>query len=657
MTIYSQRFFLAASFMLIITPLLRAEVRLPHVIGNNMILQRNQEIRIWGWADRGEKVTVHFNDTAVSKRAGKDGKWLISLPAMEAGGPYTMKVRGRNIITLENILIGDVWVCSGQSNMEFRVEWFPWAAEEAALANYPEIRLFTVGKNVQPAPVDEIPGGEWQECNPEKVLPFSAVGYFFGRHIHEELDVPVGLLSTSWGGTVVETWISGESVGQVPEFAEQVARLAEWDAEAARERKKAEMQEILDKYAADEPGIQDGVAVWAAGDLDMTGWGRMELPRLWESTGLEALDGIVWFRREVDLPAEVARRGISLELGPIDDSDWTWVNGHKIGETIDKYNEDRFYKVPAEYLNEGNNVIAVRVEDTGGDGGFHGSADQMKIVSEDFMISLAGEWRFLVSLAEMRLDISNILGPNSNPTLLFNGMIHPLLNLGVKGAIWYQGESNASRAYQYRELFPLLIKDWRKHWEYPEMPFVFVQLANFMKPPKEPEESSWAELREAQSMALSLPHTGMAVAIDIGQAADIHPINKQDVGKRLALAALKVAYGQDLVFSGPVYKDMLIAGDHIILSFDHVGSGLRAKGRYGYLKGFSIAGEDRIFQWARAYIQGDKVFVYSEKVRQPLAVRYGWANNPDDVNLYNAEGLPASPFRTDDWPGVTKGKK
>ncbi len=657
MTISCRRFILSAGLFVIAFLILKAEVRLPHIIGNNMVLQRNQELRIWGWADRGEKVTVHLNEAVESTRCGKDGKWLITLPAMEAGGPYAMKIRGRNIIELENILIGDVWVCSGQSNMEYRVEAFPWAGEESARADYPGIRLFTVPRNTQLSPADEIPGGEWQECNPETVLPFSAVGYFFGKHIHKEVGVPVGLLNTNWGGTNIETWTSGESIGQVPEFTERVAGLTNLDAEAALERKKAEAREIIDKYAADEPGIRDGHAVWAATELDLEGWGTMELPQLWEGAGLVGLDGIVWFRLEVDLPAEVAGRGITLTLGPIDDSDWTWVNGHKVGETMQKYNLDRVYEVPAEYLNEGKNVIAVRVEDTGGGGGFNGSSEQMIIVSADFMISLAGEWHFRVSPAELNLDTTNVLGPNSNPTLLYNGMIHPLLDFRVKGAIWYQGESNASRAYQYRELFPLMIEDWRKHWEYPDMPFMFVQLANFMKPPRKPGESSWAELREAQAMALSLPGTGMAVAIDIGEADDIHPINKQDVGKRLALAALNVAYGKDLVFSGPVYKGMIIAGDNAILSFEHVGGGLKARDRYGYLNGFSIAGEDRIFHWARAHIQGDKVFVYSQKVKQPVAVRYGWADNPDDVNLYNAEGLPASPFRTDDWPGVTQGKK
>ncbi|MCK5463485.1 MAG: beta galactosidase jelly roll domain-containing protein [Bacteroidales bacterium] len=657
MTAFPRRFILSAGILLIASLILKAEVRLPHIFGGNMVLQRNQELRIWGWADKLEKVTVHFNEAVESTRTGLDGKWLITLPAMEAGGPYTMKVRGRNIIELENILIGDVWVCSGQSNMEYRVEAFPWAGEEAPRADYPEIRLFSVPKSTQLQPADEITGGEWQVCNPETVLPFSAVGYFFGRHIHKEVGVPIGLLNTNWGGTNIETWTSGESIGLVPEFTERVAGLADFSQEEEIERRKAEMKETIDKYAADEPGIKDGHAAWADPELDLEGWGRMEIPQLWEGADLPGLDGIVWFRLEIDLPAEVARRGITLELGPIDDSDWTWVNGHKVGETMQKYNLDRVYEVPAEYLKEGKNVIAVRVEDTGGGGGFNGSSEQMIIVSADFIIPLAGEWNFRVSPTELNLNTGAVLGPNSNPTLLYNGMIHPLLDFRVKGAIWYQGESNASRAYQYRELFPLMIEDWRKHWEYPDMPFMFVQLANFMKPPRKPGESSWAELREAQAMALSLPGTGMAVAIDIGEADDIHPINKQDVGKRLALAALNIAYGRDLVFSGPVYKDMIIAGDNAILSFEHVGGGLKAKNRYGYLNGFSIAVEDKVFHWARAFIKGDKVFVYSEKVKQPVAVRYGWADNPADVNLYNMEGLPASPFRTDDWPGVTQGRK
>jgi sialate O-acetylesterase len=630
-----------------------ADVRLPKILGSNMVLQRNQELKIWGWADKGEKVTVHFNEVVQSTRADREGRWLVTLPAMKAGGPYSMKIRGRNIIELENILIGDVWICSGQSNMEFPVQSSNNAEEEASHADYHGLRLFTVPNNVQFEPADDIPDGEWLECNPETVLPFSAVGYFFGRDIHRELKVPVGLISTNWGGTVIETWISMEAISTVPDFEQQVKVLRDFDVEKAVAQKRAELQAIIEKYAADQPGIQDGRAIWADPELKMEGWGKMDLPGLWEGRGLDGLDGIVWFRHEFYLPAEVAARGITLELGRIDDSDQTWVNGNKTGETVQKYNQDRFYPVPPEYLKEGRNVIAVRVEDTGGGGGFHGDPLNMKVVSEDFVIPLAGECDFRVSPAELKLDYQNLIGPNQYPTLLYNGMIHPLLNFPIMGAIWYQGESNAGRAYQYRRLLPLMIEDWRKHWNEPDFPFFIVQLANFMAPPEEPGESAWAELREAQSMTLSLPKTGMAVIIDIGEADNIHPRNKQDVGKRLALSALKVAYGMDVVSSGPVFREMRIEGPEAILSFDQVGSGLVCRDRYGYLKGFAVAGADRVFHWAKAYIEGDRVRVSCDEVKVPVAARYGWADNPDDVNLYNMEGLPASPFRTDDWPGIT----
>lgn len=631
-----------------------AEVRLPRILGSNMVLQRNQELKIWGWADKNEKVTVHFNDVTRSTRADKNGRWLVKLPPMKAGGPYDMKVRGRNIIELTNILIGDVWVCSGQSNMEWPVEQSLNAREEAADASYHGLRLFTVPNNVQFEPAEDIPGGEWLECNPETVMPFSAVGYFFGREIHRNQRVPIGLISTNWGGTNIETWTSLNAIRTVPDFEQQVQMLTEMDLEKEVEKRRTELQVRIGKYAADQPGIRDGVALWADPDLDMSGWGIMSLPGRWEEQGLEGLDGVVWYRFEFNLPREVAEKGITLLLGPIDDSDRTWVNGHQAGETIQRYSADREYPVPAEYLKEGRNVIAVRVEDTGSGGGFHGNAEDMRILSEGFELSLAGDWNYRVSPAELDIDFRNLIGPNRYPTLLFNGMIHPLLNYPIMGAIWYQGEANAGRAHQYRQLLPLMIEDWRKHWEQPGFPFFIVQLANYMEPPEKPGESAWAELREAQLMALSLPNTGMAVTIDIGEADDIHPRNKQDVGKRLALSALKIAYGEKIVHSGPVFREMEIDGSQAILSFDHIGSGLICRDRYGYLKGIAVAGPDRVFHWAKARIDGDRVRVWSDEVADPVAVRYGWADNPDDVNLYNREGLPASPFRTDNWPGITR---
>jgi len=647
---------LLAIFSILATQTTNAEVKIPYILSSNMVLQRNQDINVWGWADAKEKVTVHFNDAVKSIRADKDGKWLVTFPAMKAGGPYDMKIRGRNIIELNNILIGDVWICSGQSNMEWPLDRLPVAEEVSAIADNENIRLFMTPKNVQFTPADDILESEWQECNSETVLPFSAVAYFFGKMIQHEMNVPVGLLGTYWGGTNVETWISLDAISQDPDFADTAEKLKDFDAEKELEKIEASRKLILENYVADEPGIVEGNAVWADPGLDESAWAKMEIPGLWESSGLLGLDGVVWFRYKFELSKEIAEKGISLELGAIDDSDQTWVNGAKVGETINMFDTDRVYNVPAELLKEGINVIAVRVEDTGGGGGFHGNSGKLKVVSDDFTLSLAGDWKFRVSPSKLAMDSDLPISPNSNPTLLFNGMIHPLLNYPVKGAIWYQGESNAGRAYKYRSLFPMMINDWRNQWNQPDMPFFFVQLANFMEPPVEPGESTWAELREAQSMTLSLPNTGMAVAIDIGEADNIHPVNKMDVGKRLALAAMKVAYGKDIEHSGPVFKEMHINGSQAMLSFDHAGSGLMCKDRYGYLKGFSIAGADRVFHWAKAHIKGDQVRVYSEKVKEPVAVRYGWADNPDDVNLYNKEGLPASPFRTDDWPGLTQRK-
>jgi sialate O-acetylesterase len=634
-----------------------SNVKLPRILTNNMVLQRNTEFKIWGWADKGEKVDVLLNEVKRTAKTSKDGKWMVIFPAMKEGGPYSMIIKGKNEIKLTNIMFGDVWVCSGQSNMEWPLSRTNNAEDEIASANYPDIRLFECPHNVQFVPEDDVEGGEWQVCTPETVPNFSAVGYFFGRDIYKNLNVPVGLLFTAWGGTNIETWISQESISQVKDFDGKLQEMKNYDPEKVVARRKAQIDSILRTFGTDEKGIVDDKIIWADPGLDVSNWKNMELPVLWESAGLYGLDGIVWFRKEFELPKEIASNGIFLHLGPIDDSDITWVNGKKVGETINKYNEERIYKVPADILKPGKNVVTIRVEDTGGGGGLYGKPDQMKIVSGDFQISLAGQWKFRFNSSEIKVDMSSFVGPNNYPTLLYNGMIHPFLNYPVTGAIWYQGESNADRAYQYRTLFPLLINDWRSSWTNPELSFMFVQLANYMKPPVDPGESAWAELREAQLMTLTLPKTGMAVIIDIGEANDIHPKNKQDVGKRLALAALKITYGKDIVHSGPIYKSMTISDNKVTIDFNYIGSGLKCYDRYGYVKGFAVAGKDKKFYWAKACIENNKVVVYSDQVNNPIAVRYAWADNPDDVNLYNNEGLPASPFRTDDWPGITINNK
>ncbi len=636
---------------------IRAEIKLPKILGSNMVLQRDVEFKIWGWADKNEKITIRFNGIVETTEADKAGNWLVTFPPMKAGGPYVMIIEGKNIIELKNILVGDVWICSGQSNMEWPLSSAKDAEYEMAGASYPHIRLFRAPHNIQYKPVKDVPEGEWKECVPDNVGDFSAVGYFFGRHIHKEINVPIGLLFTSWGGTNVETWTSTESISQVEGFKDRIADLERFNPDEIIAERKVKIEKILADFGADGKGIVDGKPIWADPDLDISKWKDMELPQLWENAGLDGLDGLVWFRKEFELPVDVAAKGIILELGPIDDSDITWVNGKKVGEMKEKYRDNRIYTVAPEILNEGRNVVAVRVEDYRGGGGLWGKPEQLKVRSENFEQSLAGTWKYRISSLDLKINISDFIGPNSYPTLLFNGMIHPFLNFTVKGVIWYQGESNASRAYQYRTLFPLMIKDWREKWNHPDMPFLFVQLANYQKPPVNPGESEWAELREAQLMALSLSNTGMAITIDVGEADDIHPRNKQDVGKRLALAAMKIVYGKDIVYSGPIYKSMQVEDKKVIIEFDHIGSGLKICDRYGYLKGFAVAGENQKFYWAKAYIMDNRVIVYSDEVEKPVAVRYGWADNPDDVNLYNQEGLPASPFRTDDWKGITYGNK
>ncbi|MCF8224283.1 MAG: beta galactosidase jelly roll domain-containing protein [Bacteroidales bacterium] len=633
-----------------------AEVRLPRVLGSNMVLQRDQDVRIWGWADAKEKVTVTFNGQKKITRADADGNWMVILPPMNAGGPFEMVIRGKNTFTLDNILLGDVWVCSGQSNMEWQVVNSDNVEEEIANADFPGIRLFTVPRNLQFLPVNDLPSGEWKECSPQSVKTFSAVGYFFGRKIHKETGVPIGLISSNWGGTNVETWMSREISQNDPEMKAQVETIEVVSPEELAEKQEKMKQELIASIGELKKGMINDVPVWADPGLDLSEWNEMEVPGLWEGKGLNGVDGVVWYRRTFTLSEKQASNDIVLNLGPIDDSDITWVNGTKVGSMHEAYNDERVYSVSSDILESGENTLVVRVEDYRGGGGFHGAGRNMVAKTVEGDVALAGTWKYRVSSVDFNIVIESQQSPNSRPTLLFNGMIHPLLNFSVTGAIWYQGESNASRAYKYRTRFPNLIKDWRNHWNNPEMGFYFVQLANFMQEKDEPVESAWAELREAQAMALDLPKTGMAVTIDIGEADDIHPRNKQDVGKRLALAALHDTYGKDVVYSGPAFKELTIEGDKAIVEMDPMGSELFIRDKYGYVKGFAIAGPDKEFYWAKGTKEGNKIILHNKKVPNPVAVRYAWADNPDDANVYNTGGLPAGPFRTDAWPGVTYGR-
>ncbi len=478
----------------------RADVKLPAIISDGMVLQQGMAVPLWGWADEGESVTVEFQKQKVTATA-KGGKWLVRLKSLKAGGPFTLTVSGKNKIELKNVLVGEVWICGGQSNMQWRLNQTDNAEAEIAGAKYPMIRLFTAPRSEVDAPAADVKA-DWKECSPETVATFSAVGYYFGRDLHKARNVPIGLINNAVGGSPAESWTSAGVLNADAEYKQ---------------------------FAAEYPK-------------------RME----------------------------------------------------KYEEAMAKHRED---------------------------------AEKAKAENKPAPRAPGKPWM---------------------PSGLYNGMLSPLAPYAIKGVIWYQGESNATRAYQYRRLFPTMILDWRSLWAQGDFPFLFVQLAAFGPNSQKTGESDWAELREAQLMTLSAsPKTGMALAIDVGTYDDIHPRNKQPVGARLALTARAVAYGEKIVHSGPVYQSMKAEGDKVVLSFKHTGGGLEARG--GELKGFIIAGDDKVWREAKAEINGDRVIVSSPEVAKPAAVRYAWAKYPT-CNLYNKEGLPATPFRTDDWPGVTQPK-
>lgn len=628
-----------------------SQVRLAKIFGDHMVLQRSQPVLIWGWSAPNEKISVRMNQQVKDGKADKNGKWGVNLDPQPAGGPYDLTVVGKDSLVVHDVLVGEVWICSGQSNMEFELKSAMHAAAEIREADYPQIRQIIIPKTVSLVPKEDIPSGEWTVCSPQTAGDYTAVGYFFAREIQKRIKVPVGLINSSWGGTMVETWTSRGAFEKSPEFKSMIAGLPNTDIETLIKQRK---QGLDDKIKTLEKGVTDSVpeSGWKDPDYNGEAWPKMKLPGLWEDQhlGLEELDGIVWFRRDITLDAEEAAKPVVLDLGTIDDNDETFVNGIAVGSTK-SYDAVRHYTVAPGVFKAGRNVITVRVEDTNGGGGIYGDSAGVKLISATRSVNLSGAWGFRVA----RIDRgTGNLNPNEYPTLLFNSMIQPLIPYGIRGVLWYQGETNAGRAFQYRTAFPLMITDWRQHWGQGNFPFYFVQLASFNAGNGDSEHgSSWAELREAQTRTLSLPNTGMAVTTDIGDANNIHPKNKQDVGKRLAAIALNNIYGQPMQFSGPVYESLAIEGNKVSLTFTHTGSGLMTKDKYGYLRGFEVSGSDHHFHYARAVVSGNKVIVSSDAVSEPTEVRYAWADDAGDANLYNQEGFPAVSFRTDQWKGIT----
>jgi sialate O-acetylesterase len=631
---------------------LYATVKLPVIFQSNMVLQRDKVINIQGFGDESEKVTISFKGQTFTSVTGKDGKWLIQLPPQKAGGPFDILVKGRtNSVELKNVLIGDVWICGGQSNMALTLDQIGYIPKDSVAISKTNIRIFTASIDMDYIPKNDLKGGIWKEASTESLRYFSATAYFFGKFLHDSLNVPIGLVSDNLGATSIETWMSAEALSKFPQFSNYYKEYL------APAKSFKEVTEAFEKIKPDwelnyywkGQGIEKK---WFLPETDIRDWETMEIPCWWEDNGLADFDGAVWFRKNFDRPKDFAGDSLPLYLNQIDDYDIVWVNGHKVGEGYGNQNW-RNYKIPANILYPQDNIIVVRVFDAGGKGGMFSGA----IWGNNILL---GKWFYkpddkINTAIFPKPHVVNV-SPFSTPAVLYNGNIAPLTSLSIKGFIWYQGESNASRAKEYRDLFPQLINDWRSHFNQGDLPFLFVQLANYMEEEDIPKDCLWGELRDAQTSALKLPNTGMAVTIDIGDANDIHPKNKMDVGKRLGLAALKVAYNIDIVSKGPTYEAIEIINNTAVIKYEKGTDNLMTKDKYGYIKGFAMAGKDKKFYWAKALIQDNKVYVSCNNVTDPVAVRYAWSNNPGTIDLYNKSGLPAVPFRTDDWTLSTTGK-
>jgi sialate O-acetylesterase len=627
-----------------------AEVRLPQLVSDHMIFQRNRKLNIWGWADPGEHVSVRFNGHKETVIAGKDNKWAVSFPAMEAGGPFTMTIQGKNKITLNDILIGDVWFCSGQSNMVLSMERIKEKyPEEIAQDHFPQIRNFFVPTKLDLSKVyDDLPPGKWVPAVGSDLLHFGGLTYFFARQLYLLYHIPIGIINASVGGYPIEAWMSADALNEFPNMAARLKNLS--DTAYLNKLARREMDGPFPVTDSDK-GIT-GPIKWIDPGYTPENWHHFWLPGYWADQGVKGLHGIVYFRKEIDIPASMTTMPAKLFLGRIVDADSTFVNGKYVGSTTYQY-PPRRYDLPADLLKPGRNVIIVKLTNSAGKGGFVPDKNYY-LLANGQQIDLRGEWKYQVGQVLYYPDAENhesaTYSPYNSLTGLYNTMVAPVIHYGIKGFLWYQGESNTSNAKEYARYLTALISDWRNKWNEGDLPFIYAQLPGFMEVEYAPSESDWAELRQGQLETLKVPNTGMAVTIDAGEWNDIHPLDKKDVGERLALWASRLAYGSDDPdYSGPIYRSSKIEGNKVILNFDNAGSGMMVKGG-GDLNYFSIAGADRKYLWAKAKIEGDQIIVWSEKIPDPRFVRYAWANNPEGANLYNKKGLPASPFETDREP-------
>ena len=604
---------------------LSAKVRLPRLVSDRMVLQRDVELKIWGWASPGEKVTVRFQGKHYNTETDATGSWQVLLPPQKAGGPFLLEVNER---VIRDVLVGDVWLCSGQSNQETPIARLTEMFPEINVSNNHMIRHYKVPtQNSVGGLKEDIAGNAgWHSAVASDVLNWTSLAYFFAQEAYDRYKVPVGMLVSSLGGSAIESWVSQKNLKMFPEL-------------------------VFDKAALDSMRLakQDkGAGKWQQKNMDDMDWATMEVPGYWRENGIHTR-GTVWYRKTFSVPESMVGRHARLYMGTLVDSDSIFVNGTFVGFTSYTY-PPRKYDIPAGVLTEGKNVITVRLTANSANGGFV-KGKNYKIVGDDAEIELTGTWKYKIGINQNEVVkyADRLKNLNRAGSGLYSGMIYPISNYQVKGTIWYQGESNTGRPQIYASLLEALIKDWRELWNMPDMPFLLVQLPNFMEKNDSPSDSGWARMREAQlKTALNVPYTSLAVTYDVGEWNDIHPLNKKVVAQRLFLGARKLVYGEKITGSGPLYKEMKVEGDKIILTFTEIGRGLICK-EGKTLRHFAIAGEDQKFVWADAVIRGNKVIVSSKIVKNPVAVRYAWSNNPEDANLCNKEGLLASPFRTDNW--------
>lgn len=611
---------------------------LSSLLSDGMVLQRNAKVTLWGKSAPGQPVRITFQDRTAGTVACADGHWQVQLDDLKPGGPYTLTISAEEERVISDVLVGDVWVLGGQSNMELPVaRTLDKLADEVRNVHLPHIRAFAVPQIYDfHGPREEVRDGRWIAATGDDVLAFSAAGFFFARHLHERYGVPIGLIQTAVGGTPVEAWMREETLRRIGGYDEDLDAVKDdaWVTDVQKrdaERNEAWYRTLNER----DEGTRHG---WHREDADDADWETRDIPGSWRGSRLDGHYGAVWFRKEIDVPAELAGKAGKLMLGTIVDADDAYVNGIQVGTTAYRY-PPRRYAVPAGVLKAGRNVIAVRVLTTHNTGEFVPDMPYKLVVGER-EIRLDGRWKWRVGAQVERLEPQTFF--QYKPAGLYNGMIAPLKHYAMTGVLWYQGESNAGRPAGYRDLFREMVRDWRETWGIGEFPFLYVQLANF--DPGDEDPASWAPIREEQRLSLAVPNTAMAVAIDVGEYNDLHPQDKKSVGERLALCARRLAYGEDIVHSGPLYRSVERLDGALRVTFDHVGSGLAA--RDGELRGFEVCGADGRFVPARAEIDGDGVRVSSPEVPDPVHVRYAWRNHPSEANLYNREGLPASPFST-----------